>query len=225
MKRLTKILDLMLTNQLLIDVGADHGYLGIEALKQQKTKFVWNVEITKGPLLNAQNNFIRAGYVDQATFWTSDGFIKLPQTNATSATAVCAGMGTQTILKILKHLPIYVDQIILLTHTLGYKLRKWASENRWYVLAENYVASNHKIYELIYLVRDNRLSTKQYQSETDYWLGLKEFYETADNQLYFQQYWSEYLAKFSKIPAEKRSDYQTELIKLIENLINEKPIN
>ncbi|WP_391591799.1 SAM-dependent methytransferase family protein [[Mycoplasma] cavipharyngis] len=215
MKRIDQIAKLMLNNQLLIDIGCDHGYLGINALNQKKVKLVWNVEISAYALENCYHNYAKVNLLDQVSFWHSDGFEKLPHDYHQSATLVCAGIGSKTILKILSNVPNYVDQIILLSHTLAYELRQWATNHHWYVFNEVMVSDYNKIYELIYLVKNNHLSQLQYQNQTEFWFGLKQFYHHPSNWDHFCLYWKQQKTKLLKIPVTKLSCQQKKLLALI----------
>lgn len=121
--RLQALINVFERTDLLIDIGCDHGYLGIVALKQQLTRFVWNVDVNYGPLEQAKTNFAAAQVSACAQFFLSDGFQSLPTPQADDITVVIAGLGSTTILKILANLPPYVNKLLILTHTWAYSLR------------------------------------------------------------------------------------------------------
>lgn len=219
MNRINVIVEILLSTQLVIDIGCDHGFLGIKLLQKLKTKFVWNVDINHKPLTNAKNNFIKKNLINFGNFFCSDGFEKLPLNYHANATVVCSGIGTKTILKILQKLPDYVNQIICLTHTLAYELRLWCASNQWYVYHEAYVHKNNKIYELVYFVKNIKLSSITYKNDVDFYFGLAKFYQNKNNYFYFLKYWKQQLIKLQKISVLNQKTFQKNLLNLIQNYL------
>ena len=87
---------------MLADVGCDHGYVGIEALRQGKAKQVAFTDISRPSLNKAQTNCPQE-FKDVATFHCQDGLGEL-QVDC----AVIAGMGGLEVISILRqaeHLP------------------------------------------------------------------------------------------------------------------------
>ena len=105
--RLTKLVSLIPPCELLADVGCDHGYVGIQALRLGKTKRVAFTDISRPSLDKARRNCPQE-YNDVVSFYCQDGLgtIKVD-------CAIIAGMGGLEIVSILQaaqHLP---DKLVL----------------------------------------------------------------------------------------------------------------
>ncbi len=92
----------LITEDSLIDIGTDHGYLIIDLLKKDVIKTAMAVEITKGPLDNVTTNVKNHRFGDKVEFFLSDGLTKvdIADTNNYDAISIC-GMGGALIAKIL----------------------------------------------------------------------------------------------------------------------------
>lgn len=87
-------------HNLIIDVGCDHGYLGILLLQQNKVKHVLNIDNKTQPLQSAIKNTHKYGLEKQITNQLNEGLknLKIPQS---PDLIVMAGIGTKTIIKVL----------------------------------------------------------------------------------------------------------------------------
>lgn len=222
MPRIAAILQNLTATKILIDLGCDHGYLGIASLKQRLVDNVWNVDVNQAPLAVAKNNYTQAQLSAKTTFFLSNGFEKLPKKwEHNQVTAVFAGMGSKLILSLLKDLPPYVQTIIFLPHTMGEKLRYWTTKNNFFVLNEQYVRDKNKVYELIVIHRYFTTNAFCYQTPTDYLMGLSQFWSGCWQQL--QDYWTIQLNRWKKIPPKKLSTNQIYQINLVRQALYGKP--
>lgn len=100
-ERLKKVGELV-TEDSLIDIGTDHGYLIIDLLKNKKIDRAMAVEITNGPLNNVVTNVKNHRMACQVESFLSDGLTKVPIANTDNykAISIC-GMGGSLIAKIL----------------------------------------------------------------------------------------------------------------------------
>lgn len=92
----------LITEDSLIDIGTDHGYLIIDLLKNHVINTAMAVEITNGPLDNVMTNVKNHRFGDKVEFFLSDGLKKVPAevVNNYQAISIC-GMGGGLIAKIL----------------------------------------------------------------------------------------------------------------------------
>lgn len=81
-----------------IDVGTDHGYLGIHLLSKGIAQSVIASDIAEGPLTAATVNAAKYGFSDRMHFYLSDGLRSVPRD---FDCMVCAGMGADTMMGIL----------------------------------------------------------------------------------------------------------------------------
>lgn len=86
--------------RLMIDVGCDHGYLGIAALQAKSVTFVLNIDDKLAPLAVAKGNAQRAGLNGHIFCLQSDGLKRVPHTLA-PAWIVVTGLGFIKIASIL----------------------------------------------------------------------------------------------------------------------------
>ena len=94
MKRLNTIVNFINSDDIVIDVGCDHGYLLELAIKTKNIKKCYAVDNKLGPLNSAKNNLKSYGNVE---FVLSDGLISV---EGNYNTVVIAGMGGMLINKI-----------------------------------------------------------------------------------------------------------------------------
>ncbi len=99
--RLEKIIDTIRPCRVLADIGCDHGYVAIAAIKRGKAERVIAADVAKGPLLAAGRNAEAEGVSDQVELLLSDGFKDIPEEPGLEA-AVIAGMGGLLMVRILK---------------------------------------------------------------------------------------------------------------------------
>ncbi len=98
-KRLDCILSLINPCDLLADIGSDHGYLALHALKSNKAKRVIASDMRQKPLNQAQKTFAQANVFENVNFVLSDG---LSNIELLPDCVVIAGMGGDLIVKIIE---------------------------------------------------------------------------------------------------------------------------
>ncbi|MBQ7247712.1 MAG: SAM-dependent methyltransferase [Lachnospiraceae bacterium] len=98
-ERLETVLDLMPGCGRVIDVGTDHGYIPIEAVRRGKALRAIASDIGRGPLMRAVANVSAASLEDKISFAEADG---IPGTELSeSDVLVITGMGGPLIERIL----------------------------------------------------------------------------------------------------------------------------
>ncbi len=93
----------LVTEDSLIDIGTDHGYLIIDLLKSGVISSAMAVEITKGPLDNVTTNVKNHRLKERVEFRLSDGLksVEIGDTANYQAVSIC-GMGGALIAKIIE---------------------------------------------------------------------------------------------------------------------------
>ena len=89
-------------NDRVADVGCDHGYLGIHLLQSGIASSVIESDINEMPLRSAMDNAAKFGVTDRISFFRSDGVRQIPRD---FDCMVCAGMGADTMISILRAAP------------------------------------------------------------------------------------------------------------------------
>ena len=98
--RLQCIADMITNCTNLADIGTDHAFLPIYLLSENKIEFAVAADINAGPLAIARQNVKSHGKLNQVRLCLSDGFENIEENEVD--TAVIAGMGGETIAKILE---------------------------------------------------------------------------------------------------------------------------
>jgi tRNA (adenine22-N1)-methyltransferase len=115
--RLQLIIDLLEPNSIIADIGTDHGYLPIAALKQKKAKFAYAVDINKQPLNQANKNILKANLEDKIQPILSDGLSYFAEIHLPLDYVVIAGLGSTTIVNILKDDYALIKSYLLCSNT------------------------------------------------------------------------------------------------------------
>ena len=151
-KRL-KIIHDMVPNSVVADIGSDHGKLMIALVQSGKVTKGFAVENKEGPFERLRSNLIRYKVNDKITPLFSDGIKDITRD---VATIVIAGMGGQTIVKILKDHPeklVSVQTIIIDAHTSVPLARKEICQMGFAIADEQIVKEDDIFYEIIKFVR------------------------------------------------------------------------
>ena len=131
------------------DIGCDHGYLGIYLLQKGIAASVIASDINRGPLQSAKRNAEKYGFADKMSFHLSDGVQNIPQD---FDAMVCAGMGADTMISILKAAPWLKDsryRLILQCQSKTHLLRRYLSENGWHITRESALKDGRFVYTVM----------------------------------------------------------------------------
>jgi len=170
-KKLKTIASLVNKEDVVIDIGCDHAYLAIYLKKNNLCKEVYASDISPNVLKTAKQN-IKESKI-KITTYLSDGFKNI--TNNTINTAIISGMGSSTIVKIMKEAPNNIKKYIISSNNEQDILRKESLKMGYYVQKEIVVFENHKYYPIILFSKEpqkeNKLTLKYGKSNN------KEYYE------------------------------------------------
>ncbi len=146
-KRLKVVLDYIENDDIVADIGCDHGYLGIACI-EKGIKFVQLIDNKEGPLSSAKAN-LKNYDSSKYELTLSDG---LDLINNSVNTVVICGMGGELIVDIINnHLDIVknMKKVIVQANTKINYLRKYLSEHSLKIVDESIVEDMDKIYEII----------------------------------------------------------------------------
>lgn len=132
------------------DIGADHGYLGIELLQSGRASFVHACDLREKPIRRAMENALRCGVAEQMRFSRADG-LQAVQANEVD-TVICAGMGGDLIAQIIAACPWLRDAhylLILQPQSSGNDLRRKLSELGFGIAEETLVEDGGFLYHVI----------------------------------------------------------------------------
>ncbi|MCL2048714.1 MAG: class I SAM-dependent methyltransferase [Defluviitaleaceae bacterium] len=138
MNRIGTMLSLIGECEVLADIGTDHAYLPIEAVRGGLCKRAIACDIVDGPLFMAKKNIHAAGLQDRIETRLGDGLRPLGENEADCI--VIAGMGGMNIIEILR-VGITPPRLILqpqhdleelrrFLHAKGYKIKETLARER-----------------------------------------------------------------------------------------------
>ncbi|MBE6933465.1 MAG: SAM-dependent methyltransferase [Ruminococcaceae bacterium] len=160
-KRLLACAAYIRPDDVVADVGCDHGYLGIYLLTEGIAKRVIASDINEGPLQSARRNAEKYGVTNKMTFYLSDGVAGIPRD---FDTLICAGMGADTMISILSAAPWLKSdryRLILQCQSKTPLLRRYLSENGWSIAKESVLKDGRFLYtvmEVLWAPGSSRLS-------------------------------------------------------------------
>lgn len=205
MKRLKAIVDFINENDVVADVGCDHGYLLELAIEEKNIKKGYAIDNKKGPLSSAKNNLNK---YDCINFVLSDG-LKSVDCNDINC-VVIAGMGGMLINTIVNDsIEKFenINKVIVCPNKNIDKVREYFNSVGYKINFENIVCEDNKYYEIIVFEKGYEELTKK-----EKYFGpclLKEKNNTFLNK------WTEYYNHIKNIENKK------EEIKLIKEVIYE----
>lgn len=212
-KRL-KAVKKLIKSKSVIDIGTDHAYLLIDFCKQSLEHQGLAVEVTEGPLNNAQKSILSFGLKDQIKAVKSDGLINVDEKFIQQyQTIIIAGMGGNTISNIMKsQLSKFKNKQILLQANNGlYELREFLQANNFQIMTEKVVKERKKYYEII----ECQFVSKQFTlSKAELMFGPRLLNEQSNE---FIQMWTAEYNHLTKINNQLliKNDKLTEKIALI----------
>ena len=182
-KRILAIASFIDSNDNLIDVGCDHGYLGIYLKLHNQVNDLLLTDLRPSALNNAIEN-IKKYQLDIDTYLT-DGIkgIKTKKYNTISI----SGMGTQTIIKILSELKKKntINKLIIQSNNDLDILRSCINNMGYYLEDEITVYENDIYYVICKFVKGQKKNTNEEirfgltrEDKVDYYTYLIEYYSS-----------------------------------------------
>ncbi len=205
MKRLETIIKYINENDIVADIGCDHGYLLQLAVDKKNIKKGYAIDNKIGPLNSAKNNLKNYNNIN---FILSDGMIDVNYEDINCV--VIAGMGGMLINKIINDsLSKFkkIKKIILCPNRNIDKVRLFCNENNFKIIDEDIIFEDKKYYEILVIEQGNQtLTTKEL------FFGKYLLEKRATD---FINKWTDYYNKIKNI------DEKNEEIKLIKEVLNE----
>lgn len=146
--RIDKIVSLIPESNTIFDIACDHGYIGIKAAMDGKTKKVVFSDINESPLNSCKENV--AKYLKNTNvsieYRQGDG-LSVIKDGERCDTVIIAGIGYDLMIDILKDLPKYnIGILILSVQTKVSSFRKYLSDNSYNVLNDEMIIEDGKFY-------------------------------------------------------------------------------
>lgn len=155
--RIRTLASLAKDSESLVDIGSDHAYTVIDAVKNHNVKSAYAVDIALGPLENAKTNIDKFGLNKQIETILSDGFASV---SVPFDTAIISGMGGILIQEIIEKELSKVRQaskLILQANNDVPSLRRFLMNNLFEIIDEQIIISSKKYYQIIVCAPVNSL--------------------------------------------------------------------
>jgi len=152
-KRLKVLTSFINKNDKVADVGCDHGYLAIYLKENKICEDIICSDINKNALSSSINNIKKAN-LDIKTY-LSDGLKNIDLTNIN--TLVIAGMGANTIIKILDVNKLNnINKIIIQSNNDWNLLRRYLNNIGYYLEEEINIKDRNKWYTCMKYIKSNK---------------------------------------------------------------------
>lgn len=155
-KRLLSIAKLVPENIPCADIGSDHGYLVKYLLDNNIVPYAYASDNKKGPFLHLSDTLKKEIEEKKVEVALEDGLNNL-DTKKYPTIMIC-GMGGDLILNILKSNMDIVNKceyLLVSPHGKEYELRKFLSNNNFYIKDENVIFEGH-FYDIILFKKGNQ---------------------------------------------------------------------
>ena len=145
MKRIDLIASLAKNSNIICDIGCDHAYTVIKAIKDYGVSYAIASDINDGPLEIAKKNIISHKIEDKVKIVKSDGFKNV---NDEFDTAIISGMGGNLIIDILNSSldKIKNKKLIISANSDFYLVRKYLNNNGFIISDEYSLVDDNKYY-------------------------------------------------------------------------------
>ena len=168
--RLQCVADCIKKCQLLADIGTDHAYIPIYAVKKGIATNAIASDVVKGPLQIATDNIKSHGLENQISPRLADGLKSAEGADV----IVIAGMGGKLICTILENsmeIAKNADYLVIQPMTCSYELRKFLHENGFSITEEKLAREEDKIYNIMVVKKGE----EKFEDEFYYHIGKKLF--------------------------------------------------
>lgn len=178
--RLHQVAKLINNSTRIADIGTDHAYLPIYLVQNKKTKIAYACDINQKPLKIALKNVEKFGLTDQIFTILSNGleFVKNKEILNIDYVTIC-GLGSQTILEILKNDHQKISNYIICSNTSVKNLRLWAISHNYLIKYESFIYEDDHYY---WLIEINKNKFSDHLEELEIEFGSKQFFNK--NSLY-----------------------------------------
>lgn len=152
--RLRNIVDLVVEDNNIADIGSDHGYVLISLRNKGFKSKLLGVENKLAPFKNLESN-LKESKINNVDVSLSDGLQKVP---SDYKTIIIAGMGFETIQKIIEESKQSIDSIdyfIIDSHTSFQKVRPYFISLGFIIDEEKIIYEDSIYYQLIRFKKDN----------------------------------------------------------------------
>lgn len=186
-KRLCVIAEIIENQNVVADIGADHGYLSKMLIEQNRAKKVIATDISKKCLKKTEDLIKHFDFQEKIETRVGDGIDPLLEDEVDLA--VIAGLGGQEIIKILSSQNLKgIKRFILQPAQNTPELRKFLIQNNFEIIKDFVVKDQHIFYNTLEVISEGQ--RKSY-SEEQILFGVFCYDNTSED---FQNYISEFIS-------------------------------
>ncbi|MEA1975692.1 MAG: class I SAM-dependent methyltransferase [Bacillota bacterium] len=177
--RLKILADYVKKEDIVGDVGTDHGFIPIYLIEENKADKIIASDLNQGPLDNAKQELLSKNLLDRVDLRLGGGLE--PYKAGEIDTVIIAGMGGKLIKTILvegeQHIK-YLKKLILQPMQGVYELRKWILDNGYKIVDEDLIYENNIFYEIIVAIKGESQKYNDNDLEFGYYM-LKKHVEVS----------------------------------------------
>lgn len=157
-KRLLSVLSHLEDTRVLYDVGTDHAYLPIAAVREKGVEHAIAVDNKLGPLSRAEKNVAEAGLSQAITLKHTEGLEALTDD---VDTVVAAGLGGPTIYNVIHEADLkHVKRLVLQPNDHAEMVRMLCDMRHLEIVDETYAIERGKLYPVIVMEEGNMTLTE-----------------------------------------------------------------
>ncbi|WP_318508381.1 tRNA (adenine(22)-N(1))-methyltransferase TrmK [Bacillus sp. T3] len=182
------------------DIGSDHAYLPCHVVHKGIVPFAVAGEVVEGPFQSALKQVKAEGLQAKISVRMGNG-LEVINPGDVDCITIC-GMGGTLIASILergKDKLVSIKRLILQPNVGAKAIRVWLIENGWKLVAEEIMAEDGKIYEVLVAEQGNPMAP--YDSQVDAGLLMGPYLVKAQNEA-FRLKWLGEMANWHRIVAQ-----------------------
>ncbi|BCJ86202.1 tRNA (adenine(22)-N(1))-methyltransferase [Effusibacillus dendaii] len=148
--RLQKVADWVPDGSVMADIGSDHAYLPVFLVEANRVIRAVAGELNQGPFESAKRTVQEYGFAERIEVRKGNG-LQVLHKNEVNLITVC-GMGGGTIVEILsagEEKLAGVQRLVLQPMADSDRLRHWLHQHGWKIAAEELVADDGILYEIV----------------------------------------------------------------------------
>ncbi len=211
--RLDFLLEFVQPRTILADIGTDHGYVPIKAVKDKQVVHAYGADINLNPLNQARKNVEKAGLSAEIDLIQTDGLTYFKEQNIELDYVVISGLGAQSISKILVQDYLGINNYLICANTDPWPIRAQLQAKKLLINQEFFLIDQEQKYWFLWV---SRTKGKKVISKSDFYLGVDEHLLSDQD---YQEFLRLTIAKYKKLLPLVQSQEQKQFYEFFINLV------